>query len=206
MKWDPWELSSFTSTPQPAALERNRASHGTAVCIDGWRLRWAWRPQRPLAGLVVSHVLQTGTVRTCSERGRRHRAVRETLEDWFDLREAKVPETPKHDEIWAYRSDIEDHPGLITGSFSTQDLGEENGIRYVHADLVPTWQPIETAPKDGTNILLCDGDAGDSPQFTGHWVADEQAWWGWESECEMLAFCPSHWKPLSEPPTTDQGR
>jgi len=28
---------------------------------------------------------------------------------------------------------------------------------YIRADLVPTWQPIETATKDGTPVLISDG-------------------------------------------------
>ena len=63
------------------------------------------------------------------------------------------------------------------------------------------WQPIETAPKDGTWILLYDEQD-----------VIEVGWW--ESfDCPgggaMIGWCvdrvthPTHWMPLPEPPETD---
>lgn len=62
------------------------------------------------------------------------------------------------------------------------------------------WQPIETAPKDGSWILLyeCEG-VYDTPDFT-HWIAS----WRWtEDSCgwldqneDLVMSNPSHWMPL----------
>jgi hypothetical protein len=61
-----------------------------------------------------------------------------------------------------------------------------------------TWRPIETAPKDGTRILLgCNAevDAG------RYWRSENQrnprerwVWNGWPK------YQPTHWKPLPDPP------
>jgi len=56
------------------------------------------------------------------------------------------------------------------------------------------WQPIDTAPKDGTEILAyCSYDI-DSYYILAHfkdelWVADND-----------LSYSPDHWMPLPEPP------
>lgn len=75
------------------------------------------------------------------------------------------------------------------------------------------WQPIETAPKDGTWVLLaggeCDGDEGDAQRIvTGQYtdyLNGRKTEWHWQ-------FCwydggyygnyedPTHWMPLPEPP------
>jgi len=69
------------------------------------------------------------------------------------------------------------------------------------------WQTIESAPKDGTEVLL-NYHGG---QVSGHWhdngEAGESAEWGWvtlDDDGPLLdevntAF-PTHWKPLSEGP------
>lgn len=59
------------------------------------------------------------------------------------------------------------------------------------------WQPIETAPKDGKLILLCEvDDEGPSDPKIGSW--DGEGWkiyepfedhWNW-----------THWHPLPDPP------
>jgi hypothetical protein len=71
-----------------------------------------------------------------------------------------------------------------------------------------TWQPIETAPKDGTWVLLTGGDidygwdGGFKPSVvSGQW-ADTRwqfAWYdsGYYGEYEN----PTHWMPLPPPPS-----
>lgn len=75
-----------------------------------------------------------------------------------------------------------------------------------------TWQPIETAPKDGTAILLCDEESGkwDNQQWSscvvGWWDTDDEPEWrdngdmGCNGQCE---YEPTHWMPLPEPPKPD---
>lgn len=59
------------------------------------------------------------------------------------------------------------------------------------------WQPIETAPKDGTLILLYPTN-GDGQISTGYWWEHANCWGaggGWFDDGEV-----SHWMPLPEPP------
>ena len=69
------------------------------------------------------------------------------------------------------------------------------------------WQPIETAPKDGTVILLYepDDDVKDRPQtFVGCWDEDRPTRvYGTQWMCEEYdAFnhYPTHWMELPAPP------
>lgn len=70
------------------------------------------------------------------------------------------------------------------------------------------WQPIETAPKDGTSVLLgCDYDRLGKARVTlawwdGKWL-ESQYWNECEEEWEdcTVQFRPTHWMPLPEPPT-----
>jgi hypothetical protein len=70
-----------------------------------------------------------------------------------------------------------------------------------------TWQPIETAPKDGSLIVLADysgfRERGKDGMWiaTGCWLAPESdlekgRWW---DRIEYL-YTPTHWMPLPEPP------
>lgn len=62
-----------------------------------------------------------------------------------------------------------------------------NGV--VKYQKVPTWQPIETAPRTGFHILL--GAPGKATE-EGYWDHDAEDW-----ECY---FTPTHWQPLPGPP------
>lgn len=57
------------------------------------------------------------------------------------------------------------------------------------------WQPIETAPKDGTSLLIAGrfGWRGDWNVKIGHWRENYGFMYG-------LSFVPSHWMPLPPPP------
>jgi hypothetical protein len=63
------------------------------------------------------------------------------------------------------------------------------------------WQPIETAPKDGTFIL---GYYADRPWLWDivQWDAGYLggAWWGGGHENDGPLFPPTHWMPLPDPP------
>lgn len=63
----------------------------------------------------------------------------------------------------------------------------------------PQWQPIETAPKDGSHVLLCDdgwfciaGWWDDAPRDEGGQC--------FKNSQSHLWLNPSHWMPLPKPP------
>lgn len=72
------------------------------------------------------------------------------------------------------------------------------------------WQPIETAPKDGSIILLYRPTAAKWAVIApGAWNDDHYAkhprpyWEGWlkiGSVSEYRYWTPTHWMPLPEPP------
>jgi hypothetical protein len=61
------------------------------------------------------------------------------------------------------------------------------------------WRPIDTAPRDGTFLLLfaASGDAVSAicPFQVARWTHDS-----WESEDSRLIERPTHWMPLPPPP------
>ena len=67
------------------------------------------------------------------------------------------------------------------------------------------WRPIDSAPKDGTAVLL--GLSGWTSPFSGWWAKyeteDKKPGWtdGTRNEHkEYATFDPSHWLPLPAPP------
>lgn len=71
------------------------------------------------------------------------------------------------------------------------------------------WQPIETAPKDGTEILIVgvypDGmagnvEAGFFDHDSGYWAGTYYDGYGYTYNNPE----PTHWMPLPEPPESDQ--
>ena len=76
------------------------------------------------------------------------------------------------------------------------------------------WQPINTAPKDGTSVLLCQARGADGEPITGDaWGIFVQvaAWWGEADDGEWIVYCSlprepevhfraTHWMPLPANP------
>jgi len=67
------------------------------------------------------------------------------------------------------------------------------------------WRPIETAPKDGSTILLAERTWGGNLVVTpGRWFEDEQGWWEHGSHptdyADQRIDHPTHWMPLPSPP------
>lgn len=92
-------------------------------------------------------------------------------------------------------------------------------LRRIDAHLCETeaarWQPIATAPRDGTDILLVDSRAGAGGMVVASWSEEihEEAsrsghcWWGQEASgafgYHTDAF--THWMPLPAPPDLPPG-
>lgn len=70
-----------------------------------------------------------------------------------------------------------------------------------------SWQPIETAPKDGRLLLLHGVDVHNEyrkPPFIGRWAGDYEGDVGryWQCRTPGLSaeIAPTHWQYLPEPP------
>ena len=68
------------------------------------------------------------------------------------------------------------------------------------------WMPIETAPKDGTPMLLCNWSGPEQdvlPVSSGFWsrISDE-----WFSEISARKINPTHWQRLPSTPVKQEGQ
>ena len=76
------------------------------------------------------------------------------------------------------------------------------------AEAIPKWQPIESAPKDGSEVLLLVAYRAGIPYrcLVGHWqrgghcIEDhppiDTGWYFWNGLMFDLAARPTHWMPL----------
>lgn len=81
------------------------------------------------------------------------------------------------------------------------------------------WQPIETAPKDGTRIILTDGRTVEAGCFAPDVHGDDFAWAFVDDYqgCDLVTgyvgvaanawknTAVTHWQPLPEPPAEAKG-
>ena len=86
--------------------------------------------------------------------------------------------------------------------------------RLLEREKARQWQPIETAPKDGTRIIVCamkDVSAYLERENSklGYWGRKVigpfvfQVYWSgnyWQADGFAIALDPQHWMPLPEPP------
>jgi len=66
---------------------------------------------------------------------------------------------------------------------------------------LPKWEPIDSAPKDSTSIVLFIPDYGD--EIVMGWSDDGKTWEieeGLEFKVEDDWHYPTHWMPLPQPP------
>jgi len=65
----------------------------------------------------------------------------------------------------------------------------------------PLWQTIDSAPRDGTHILVFCADSGCmAVAYYQHNKWDVTCYGGWESEPSVY---PAHWQPLPQPPQAE---
>jgi hypothetical protein len=71
------------------------------------------------------------------------------------------------------------------------------------------WEPIDSAPKDGTWLLLFSPDSENNP-FIGQWREDDEApdggaWWQDNEGGFPIDADPSHFRALPSPPSQEAG-
>ena len=66
------------------------------------------------------------------------------------------------------------------------------------------WQPIETAPKDGTDILCYERGHPKIPEDNGFMAVAHWSNGTWSEDVSGWVE-PTHWMPLPEPPTGEEG-
>lgn len=85
-----------------------------------------------------------------------------------------------------------------------QRIGTPESLAAQDAEKVAGWQPIESAPKDGTPVLVVENI--DGRQVVGEAYCcpdDESFYWAQESPHdypEPDKIFPTHWMPLPSPP------
>lgn len=80
------------------------------------------------------------------------------------------------------------------------------------------WRSIDSAPKDGSSVILCKAIDSDGQPIdwrddlsTAQVFIQVAAWWGddWVVYCSMpteprIHFEPTHWMPIPDPPAAQQ--
>ena len=95
------------------------------------------------------------------------------------------------ERIWAWPWEVNPKMGQWTSDH--QIVGE--GTEYIRADLVPQWQPIETAPRHDLETLILYSSEGVQ---IGWFSAFHKCWLTTEGK-DVWAE-PTHWMPLPTPP------
>lgn len=62
----------------------------------------------------------------------------------------------------------------------------------------PQWLPIESAPKDGSAVVLVSMVGPSRRMFVNHWIAEDGEIAGWDDWVEDATYQPTHWKPFDE--------
>ena len=113
--------------------------------------------------------------------------------------------------IWAWRGsdrftgELQDGGGWLPEGEGLD--GDE--VHYTRTDTMPTWQPIETAPKDGNPFLMgwpgyvtemAMWDCGTKQFVRSVWQRGAKE--GDEHTPDPLDVSDAHWMPLPAPPST----
>lgn len=84
----------------------------------------------------------------------------------------------------------------------------EHKERIAELEQVLQWQPIETAPKDGSNILGFDSNFPSNGAYIT-WFAEKYGSYQWcsDSTNDFGGWeIPTHWMPLPKPPKALEGK
>jgi hypothetical protein len=123
------------------------------------------------------------------------------LETWcrlvYRIKELEAANSKLHDELHAIKYEImgrEDAPGSAC-AVTLDDIKKEIERKLEAA--LPQWQPIETAPKDNTPILVPTNAHSDGIVIVRWYTYNRlAAWRDWDEDVHF----PTHWMPLPQPP------
>jgi hypothetical protein len=77
-------------------------------------------------------------------------------------------------------------------------------VGHAPAPALQGWQPIETAPRDGSEIWAFNGEQARMKWFEADGTEEGYSLWIWADElsCDVdpSPEQPTHWQPLSQPP------
>lgn len=120
----------------------------------------------------------------------------ERLGKLIDQAKANAPQSYDHIDGGERRRAFEQHvAGLM--------LGVVDHLPAIIAALrAQEWMPIETAPRDGTKVLLWPGYLMGGDPMTGWWARLARKW---VAAGEPFDSQPTHWRPLPTPPAHDKG-
>lgn len=76
------------------------------------------------------------------------------------------------------------------------ELPADSFLERAAAEIINGWQPIDTAPRDGTEIIVCQAGTG-NVEFVRFYADGEAAWL--DRTCDEF-FHPTHWMPIPESP------
>lgn len=115
----------------------------------------------------------------------------------YTITDDELARLNKYAELCKELEQIQNPVYVIDGAFTRKLQKLMDGIPpwgSVTAEERQTWRPIETAPKDGTSLLLYHYRNG---EFVGKWSTSIERWCiaGSDGFGE-----PSFWMPLPEPP------
>lgn len=69
------------------------------------------------------------------------------------------------------------------------------------------WMPIESAPKDGTRVLIWQGEAYVAWFEREYaWVSHGGAWISERYRSDTYEYAPTHWQPLPKPPVSEASK
>jgi len=97
--------------------------------------------------------------------------------------------------------DVRSADGRLVCAIDTRGRGEDPRYREVAERIagainseIPYWRPLDTAPRDGTRVLGCDGEQMEIIYWANGWFNQSAEMSMWR------VFPPAYWMPLPPVP------
>ena len=95
-------------------------------------------------------------------------------------------------------SDMPEQIWVEPGGMWIDTFEDHSDFKYIRADLVPTWQPIETAPIDQVILVKIKWD---TDPITATKCSASSGWIDFKGGPIQPSECLTHWIPLPQVPS-----